>query len=312
LLSRCHYQWNELNAAISCADKAIECCKRWGHFRNLVDSYLLLASAQNARGDDDGVAQTIASVRHLVEGAKERTGHVLSMAVEHTIRRLEALQASIWLSQGKVNATTQWLAQLAEEGHLRDDDPLPYSIRPRLLLIQGEYDPAKRIMESTVAWAETRHRVNVVIHALAMLACVQHEAGDAAQALSTLKRALQLAKPGGYIRVFVNRGKSMATLLRQAAARGLAPDYVSTLLEAFHAHECQPPPPPVPTLIEALSDRELEILRLIATGLSNREIADTLVVSVNTVKTHVRRMYGKLSVNSRLQAVELARELHIL
>jgi LuxR family maltose regulon positive regulatory protein len=272
-----------------------------------VDSYLLLASAQNARGDDDGVVQTIASVRHLVEGARERTGHVLSLAVEHAVRQLEALQARIWLGQGKVDAATQWLAQLAEEGRLRDHDPLPYWVRPRLLLIQGEYDAAKRIIESTVAWAETRHRVNVVIHTLAMLAIVQYEAGDAAQALSTLERALQLAKPGGYIRVFVDHGSSMAALLRQAAARGLAPDYVGTLLEAFRIL-----PASIVTLAEPLSDRELETLRLIAAGLSNQEIADTLVVSVNTVKTHVRRMYGKLGVNNRLQAVERAKELRIL
>jgi LuxR family maltose regulon positive regulatory protein len=234
------------------------------------------------------------------------------LAVEQTIRRLEALQASIWLSRGEVDAATQWLAQLVKEGHLSDSNPLPYMIRPRLLLVQGKHEEAKRVTESAVVWAETRHRIDVVIHRLAMLACVLYEAGDTEHALSTLERALQLAEPSGYIRVFVDRGKSMAALLRQAAARGLAPDYVSTLMDAFRAWEREIPPTHLPTHIEPLSDRELEILRLIAAGLSNREIADTLVVSINTVKTHVRRMYGKLNVNKRLQAVERARELDIL
>jgi LuxR family maltose regulon positive regulatory protein len=307
LLSACHYQWNDLDAALSYASQAIECCKRWGHFRNLVDSYLLLASAQRAHGDDAGVDQTIAALQHLVESAQGKAGRALSLAVEHAIRRLEALQSSVWLSRGQVDAATQWLTQLMKEGRLSDSNPLPNMIRPRLLLVQGEYDEARRVMESALAWAETRHRIDAMIHRLAMLACVQYEAGDAAQALSTLERVLQLAEPGGYIRVFVDRGKSMATLLCQAAARGLAPDYVSTLLEPFRA-----PPTPVPELVEPLSDRELEIVHLIAAGLSNQEIADTLVVSINTVKTHIRRLYGKLSVSNRLQAMKRAQELHIL
>jgi LuxR family maltose regulon positive regulatory protein len=313
LLSHHYYQWNDLDAALFYANEAIECCKRWGHFANLVDSYLLLADAQNARGDAAGLDQTTASLRHLVESTQGRAGRVLSQAVEQAIHRLEALQASIWLSRGEADAATQWLAQQTEERHLRDDDPLPYLIRPRLLMAQGKHDEAKRLMESALAWAETRHRIDTVIHRLAMLACVQYEAGDAKQALSTLERALQLAEPGGYIRAFVDLGRSMATLLRQAAARGLAPDYVSTLLKAFHEEQTRDLPlTPIPTLVEPLSDRELEILRLIAAGLSNQEIADTLVVSINTVKTHIRRLYGKLSVNSRLQAVERARELGLL
>jgi LuxR family maltose regulon positive regulatory protein len=314
LLSQCHYQWNDLDAALFYANEAIECCKRWGHFRNLVDGYLLLAITQSARGDDAGVDQTITSLRHLIESAQGRAGRTLSLAVEQKIHQLESLQANIWLSRGEVDAATRWLAQQAEEGRLRDDDPLPYMIRPRLLMTQGKYDEATHLLTSALAWAEAHHRVDMAIHRLTMLAYVQHEAGDTEQALSTLERTLQLAEPGGYIRVFVDRGKSITTLLRQAAARGLAPDYVSTLLDAFrtgertreHARDL------APTLVEPLSDRELETLRLIATGLSNQEIADTLVVSVNTVKTHVRRMYGKLSVNNRLQAVERARELGLL
>lgn len=306
LLSQCHYQWNDLDAALFYENEAIECCKRWGHFRNLVDSYLLLASLQNARGDDDRVDQTIASLRRLIESAQGRAGRTLSLAVEQKIHQLESLQASIWLSRGEVDAAARWLARQAKGGRLRDDDPLPYMIRPRLLMTQGKHDEATTLLASALAWAEAHHRIDMAIHRLTMLAYVQHETGNTEQALSTLRRALQLAEPGGYIRVFVEQGKSMASLLRQAAARGLAPDYVSTLLDAFRVS-----PASTSTLVESLSDRELEILRLIATGLSNQMIADTLVVSVNTVKTHVKRLYGKLSVNNRLQAVERARELDL-
>jgi LuxR family maltose regulon positive regulatory protein len=310
LLSQCLYQWNDLDAALSYANEAIECCKRWGHFRNLVDSYLLLAITQNARGDAAGVDRTMATLRQLIESAQGRAEGVLSLAVEEKTLPLEALQASVWLSRGETDAATQWLTRQVEQGRLRDDDPLPYLIRPRLLLVQGEHDEAKRVMESAVAWAEAHSRIDMVIHRLAMLACMQHDAGDTGQALSTLERALHLAEPGGYVRVFVDQGGSMVALLRRAAAQGLAPDYVSKLLDAFRASDL--PSTRAPALVQPPSDRELEVLRLIAAGLSNREIADTLVVSINTVKTHVRRLYGKLSVNSRLQAVERARELGML
>ncbi len=103
----------------------------------------------------------------------------------------------------------------------------------------------------------------------------------------------------------------MTALLRQAITQNIAPEYTGRILAAFDTPSPQAQHAK-PALADPLSDRETEVLRLIAADLSNQEIADTLFVSVNTVKTHVKRLYGKLHVNSRLQAVERARELHLL
>ena len=141
---------------------------------------------------------------------------------------------------------------------------------------------------------------------LALLAKAQEElngSGDRS-ALLAAERAVRLAEPGGYLRLFVELGDDMAELLARLAARGVAPDYIGRLLAAFPA---APRPEP-----EALTRRELEILVLLRAGLSDHEIADRLTVSVLTVKKHNRHIYHKLGVTGRHQAVAMAKTLNLI
>jgi len=131
------------------------------------------------------------------------------------------------------------------------------------------------------------------------------------RALSALCRALSLAEPEGYVRTFVDEGEPMAHLLRLSLSRGIAPDYVARLLAAFD-QEIEPEPPGMQSLVEPLTERELDVLRLIVAGLSNPEIADELVIAVSTVKTHINHIFGKLGVDRRTQAVARAQELSLL
>jgi LuxR family maltose regulon positive regulatory protein len=154
------------------------------------------------------------------------------------------------------------------------------------------------------------------IEILTLQAVTYHRRGDTTKALAVLERALTLAKPEGFVRLFLDCGPPMGELLQQAAARGIVPDYVDKLLAAFFTG-AEPGPPEFSTnlttaLAEPLSQRELEVLRLIAAGLSNREIAEELVVAISTVKTHVRNIYGKLDVSSRTQSLVKARELKLI
>jgi LuxR family maltose regulon positive regulatory protein len=135
--------------------------------------------------------------------------------------------------------------------------------------------------------------------------------GNLDQALSTLERALSLAEPEGYVRTFVDEGQPMAKLLRHALSQGIAPNYVARLLAAF-GEEIRLTSPAMESLVEPLSEREMEVLRLIVAGLSNPEIAEELVIAISTVKSHVNHIYGKLGVKSRTQAVARARELDLL
>jgi LuxR family maltose regulon positive regulatory protein len=163
------------------------------------------------------------------------------------------------------------------------------------------------LLEAAQAAGRTAH----VIKVRALQALAYQAQGDDGRALSALEQALVLAAPEGYVRTFVDDGEPMARLLRRARAKGIAPEYVSRLLAAFG--ERTPAAAPLgQALVEPLTEREMEVLRLIAAGLSNREIGDELVVAVSTVKSHINHIYGKLDVKNRTRAVARARTLGLL
>ena len=151
---------------------------------------------------------------------------------------------------------------------------------------------------------------------LALQAVALGSQGEGVQAAAALQSALSLAAPEGYVRTFLDEGAPMAALLRAAAARGAAVEYVRKLLAAFGDEETtvaqRSPQGAASALVEPLSERELEVLRLIAVGLSNQEIAEQLITALSTVKKHINHIYGKLAVRSRTQAVARARELGLL
>lgn len=164
-----------------------------------------------------------------------------------------------------------------------------------------------RLSEFTKAEGRTiRTMETLILQALAWQAW-----GDGERALTCLKPALDIPRQGDYIRLFVDEGQPMAELLRQAASKNIYLNDVNRLLATFgsvEANSCVPVQP----LIEPLSDRELEVLQNLATGMSNQAIADQLFVSLAAVKWHARNIYGKLEVSNRTQAVARARELGIL
>jgi LuxR family maltose regulon positive regulatory protein len=180
----------------------------------------------------------------------------------------------------------------------------------------GSMLEATGLLERLLQAAEEGGRTGSVIEIL-VLQALAHEAQDESpSALVSLERALALAEPEGYVRIFVDEGRPMAQLLSEAAARGIMPDYTAKLLAVFEAEERKSEDrsylPPAQSLTEPLSQRELEVLRLIAQGLSNREIGERLFLAVITVKGHNRNIFRKLQVRRRTEAVARARELDLL
>jgi LuxR family maltose regulon positive regulatory protein len=174
------------------------------------------------------------------------------------------------------------------------------------------------LLDRLLEAAQSMGRQGDAIRYLVLQALALHTAGDMASALASLSQALTLAEPEGYVRIFVDEGEPMAALLAQAAAQDIAPDYASTLLAAFPEQVRQDveftvaAPAVSQPLIEPLSERELEVLRLMAAGLKQRQVAEELVISLNTVRHHARNIYGKLDVHSRAQAVAKAKDLSLL
>jgi ATP/maltotriose-dependent transcriptional regulator MalT len=204
---------------------------------------------------------------------------------------------------------------LAAAAHLAERQQFPTG-QARVLLAQGDPSAALAVLEPLRQQMEAKGWADERLKAMALEAVALHAQGEKGRAVQLLGEALALAEPGGFIRVFVDEGAPMAQLLSEAAAQGMMPDYTSRLLAAFKAEErksqAKPELSPAQPLIEPLSQRELIILQLIAQGLSNREISERLFLALSTVKGHNQKIFDKLQVQSRTEAIVRARELGLL
>ena len=173
---------------------------------------------------------------------------------------------------------------------------------------------ATGLLERLLEAAEEGGRTGSVIEILVLQALAHHAHSDIPRGLAPLQRALTLAEPEGYVRVFVGEGEPMRDLLRHAAAGGIAGSFTRRLLSAFDepGSPVSTERPSVSELAEPLTPREIEILRLVAVGLRNQQIADQLFISLSTVKRHIANAYGKLGVGGRTEAVARATELNLL
>jgi LuxR family maltose regulon positive regulatory protein len=182
----------------------------------------------------------------------------------------------------------------------------------------GSISGALGLLERLLKAAEDGGRKGSAIEILVLQALAYHAQGNLPAALLPLQHALALAEPEGYVRMFLDEGPSMMQLLREASARNIMPDYIGKLLTAFEAEKQNradtpdlPPAPLAQTLIEPLSERELEVLRLLRSELSGPEIAQQLIVSINTFRTHTKNIFSKLGVNDRRAAIRRAEELDL-
>ena len=183
----------------------------------------------------------------------------------------------------------------------------------RMLTVKGDASSlakAQALIERLLQTAEQEGQMRVTIEALALKALVDWRRGERAIALISLEHALRLAEPEGYIRLFADLGLPLGRLLQETRSRKVMPDYTDRLLAAFGREAVMAPAGSA--LPEPLTKREMEVLNLLAAGLTNREIAEQLVVSPETVKKHSANIYGKLSVGNRTQAVARAREWGLL
>jgi LuxR family maltose regulon positive regulatory protein len=227
----------------------------------------------------------------------------------------ESYQVRLWLAQGDLTSAMRWANGRQPAGSKASGFTQEWSeiARARVLIAQGLLDEVASLLEQLARSAEAGGRHGRLIEILVLQAIVLHSQNKGIPALTALEKALSLAKPEGYVRVFVDEGPPIVALLRKAVSRSIAPDYAGKLLAAC-AEEPQGAveKKSFSALIEPLSERELEVLRLVADGLSNQEIADALILSVGTVKAHVHNVYGKLGVHGRTQAIARARELRLL
>jgi LuxR family maltose regulon positive regulatory protein len=300
-LTRVSYEWNQMEAAAQYAHQCIELCRQWGNSDLQAVSYVMLARLEHVQSHPEQAQTAMQAAQLLV--SEDRLSPRRADWVKSTLARL-------WIAQGNLERA----AHLVHQSGIRPDDAVPYLREPeyltllRLLLAQGDQDAALALSERLLHRAEAANRLGRIIEILALQALAWQGKKDMPQALAALERALLLAQPEGYVRVFLDEGEPMAKLLYQAKSHRMGTGYAAELLSAL-GRASGATPPPAQLLIEPLTMRELEVLRLIEAGLSNQGIGDRLVISIPTVKRHISNIYAKLGVKSRTQAVSLAREL---
>ena len=319
-LAEVHYERDELDAGLEHATQGVALARQLGWTLPLVAGLTVLARIRQARGDPAAA----------LEAAREAEQVHISEAVVGLLNPAPALRARLDLANGQVEAAARWVLQ---RGLAVQDEPSypherDYLVLTRVLLAQQAPERASELLEPWTALAAAQGRTESTIELLALQALAHADRGDEPTALTTLAEAFVLGAPEGYLRVFVDEGPPMAALFRQllggrhpqrqAAVDAVPHDYLARLAAAFEQAGAPIFPAAkrgavmVPGLVEALSARELEVLTLLATGKSNRAIAEELVVTLDTVKRHVTNLFNKLGVANRIQAVARARKLGLL
>ena len=316
-MSELYLEQNDLQAASQYLQKSKDQGEHTGLPQNPYRWCVALARIREAEGALDGALDLLDEAERLYIGD-----------FSPNVRPIPALKTRVWIAQGRLTEVLDW----AREQGLSNQDELTYLREfehitlARVLLAQSKNNPkdsstldAMKLLERLLKAAQEGGRLGNVIEILGLQALAYQAQGDIPAAVKLLQQALTLAEPEGYMRMFLDEGLPMAQLLREAAARRIMPGYTGKLLAGFEA-EGQSSAGEAPLritpvsqpLIEPLSQRELEILRLFKTELSGPEIARELVIALSTVRTHTKSIFSKLNVNDRRAAVKRAAELGLI
>lgn len=289
-LARVFYQWNDMDSALQYTNSSIELARL---FENTIDRFIVceifLSHLKLVTGDIDEAASLLAGTAHSV--------HQYDFV--HRIPELAAQQVLTMIRQGNLETA----AQIAEK------HDLPMS-EVRIYLALGKASDALAILEPMDQKLEGRDWDNEKLNVMILKSIALHMQGKKDRAIQLLVSVLTLTEPEGFIRIFIDEGLPMFRLLSEAAAQGFMPEYIGQLTAAFKAEKKQNEE--IQPLIDPLSPRELEVLGLIALGLSNNEICEKLFLALDTVKGHNRRIFSKLDVKNRTMAISKARSLNIL
>jgi LuxR family maltose regulon positive regulatory protein len=316
-LAQVLYERNELAAALDHATRGVTLCQQLAFTAALATGLAVVARIRHAQGDAAGAREAMGEA-----GRIELSPQVITL-----FNPVPSQRARLLLAQGDVRAAAQWTTAA---GLSPDDEPHypqepAYLVLARVLLAHNDPVPALTLLQRLLDAAASQGRTGSIIEIQALRALALAAHGDHASALGALAEALTLACRHGYVRVLADEGAPMRALLaqlsaarrgQQHAARRIDPGYLAALLRACGQADAAPAPRRAaaapPGLAEPLTDRELDVLRLIAAGKSNQRIAHDLVVALDTVKTHVTHILGKLGAANRTEAAARARQLGLI
>lgn len=310
-------EWNHLEAAEIALQRGLEKARQWKVGDIGLYGNVLLAYVQIAQHNRSGATQSL----HRAEEIAQNIGSSLDNLT------VMALKVRLWLLEGNMDEAARWAQErIFSKETLNYREEVGHLALVRVYIAQGKYAQALEMLALMLPLAEQAQRPSSSIDILTVQVVALEAAGHTPQAVQALSRLLALTRAEGYVRMYVDEGKPIQRLLvrllaeqQQHNTQENAPSiqYLRTLLAAFNSKSAEIPieklaPTTAQPLIEPLSERELEVLHMLAHGDSNQEIADTLVISLSTVKKHVSNVLAKLTVTSRTQAILRARELRLI
>lgn len=299
VLGRVHYEWNQLESALEIGSQALELSKRWGQANTLLGNHLFMGKIYRVQGNFPQALASIQAAREV--GGRFSDTHAFVIGTH---------EAAVRMAMGDMDAVQQWVQQDSE---IYDTSTAErwWELAPLLVALYldkriDSLDPLLDALENLLDTFESKGVERQVIRASIQKAVVLQAQKSLEPSLNSLEVALTLAEPEGYVRSFIDHGLPMQDLLKKAVAAGIRPVYSRKLLSAVQGEPDRVKSPLKSSgypQTEALTKRETEVLRLLATDSTIPEIANLLVISTGTLQTHIKRVYRKLGAHSRYEAV---------
>lgn len=305
-------EWNQLGKAEECMKQATKISEREREWANLNHYFLILARLRRSQGDLDAAIEAIEQAKRFPTG----------QGLSPNINPPDAYNVRLLIANGELDEAMRWTKETRVSvsdapDYLREFEHITLA---KVQIAQHIANPTGNSLEDVLGLLDRLAEAAVsdgrngnLIEILVVQALAQQASGNIDKAMAPIKRALTMAEPEGYVRVFIDEGEPMRAILEAAVAQRIAVSYAESLLAAFDTGTATPDssltPEDTPALAEPLSARESEILQLIVAGKTNQEIADQLFIALDTVKRHVTHIYSKLNVDRRPQAIARAQEL---
>ncbi len=302
-MGKLSYEWNRLDDAEQNFRQCMELGRTWGDIGQQAYAHAIIARLEQARNDPEKAQEAVREAERLI-------GEYPPSSFWFT--QMKFILARVWLTLGDLERPYQHV----QKRGLKIKDEIPfrrefeYVLLLRVLVARGDHEAAIILSNRLLQLAETTGQIRMLIEVLILHALALQGMKETGQALVALEKALTLAQPEGYVRTFLDEGEAMTRLLCQAQSRQVGSGYAGVLLSKIGKTSGMTQPS-MQLLVEPLTTRELEVLKLIESGHSNQDIAGQLVISMPTVKRHISNIYAKLGVKSRTQAIAIGKELKL-
>ena len=315
-------EWNRLSEAEALLWEGIKLCQQQSGMPVwIIEGHVNLARLKLATGDEPEAEKLIEQAKLLLADLPKH-----GETIQHLVSTTLAYRVRYWLAQGQLDLIAGWLAKngITLNAAVSPKNAPFHILLARTLIQQGQLENAQTQLQRVEKVLNQSESLHLSVEHAVLRALWLKARGNQAEAVQALSQALLLAEPQGYQRIFLEDGEQLSSLLAMAKVDGTTAVYAQTLLAAIQEQRPtsgelspapapqSPPPDLLEPFIEPLTEREEQTLRLMAAGLSNREIADELYLSHNTIKAYTSRIYGKLGVSSRAEAIHRAYQLNLL